>query len=294
MRRLFVFVTLISTVIGGSSCSEAQSDDNASKGKKKDKSEAGNAGGLVPGLQKVGTMNNVSESSGLARANTAGTFYTHADAGNEPILYKVDMTGRLLERSQLPFTNVDWESLAQDDKGTLFITDAGNNNSSRRDLAIYRLNPGTSETTKIKFVYADQRAFPPGKKERNFDCEASLWHAGKLYLFTKDRAQQRTSKVYTLPDQPGEQTARLLTSLSIPGEVTDASLSPNGRRLALLGREELFLLDGSDLASALKATPRQVSLKGAGQTEGVVFLDDQTLMISTEEGFLYQYKIPAE
>ena len=97
-----------------------------------------------------------------------------------------------------------------------------------------------------------------------------------------------------MSDQPGEQTARLLTSLSIPGEVTDASLSPDGKRLALLGREELFLLDGSDLASTLKATPKRFSLKGAGQTEGLVFLDDQTVMISTEEGFLYQYKIPQE
>ena len=125
-------------------------------------------------------MTNVSESSGLARANTAGTFYTFADAGNEPVLYKVDMTGRLLERSQLPFSNVDWESIAQDDKGTLFIADAGNNSSNRRDLAVYRLNPGTSETTKIKLTYSDQKAFPPGKKDRNFDCEASLWNGGKL------------------------------------------------------------------------------------------------------------------
>ncbi|GAA3928852.1 hypothetical protein GCM10022406_13020 [Hymenobacter algoricola] len=287
-----MFATLLSTLVG-SSCSEAQSDDKALKGKKKkDKDKTAADGELVPGLQKVGSMDNVMESSGLARANTAGTFYTFADAGNEPILYKVDMTGRLLERSQLPFSNVDWESIAQDDKGTLFITDAGNNNSSRRDLAVYRLNPGTSETTKIKFAYADQKAFPPGKKDRNFDCEASLWHAGKLYLFTKDRAQQTTSKVYTMPDQPGQQTARLLTSLSIPGEVTDANLSPDGKRLALLGREELFILEGSDLASALKATPRHFSLKGAGQTEGLVFFDDQTLMISTEEGTLYQYKIP--
>ncbi|RYU76758.1 hypothetical protein [Hymenobacter persicinus] len=293
MRRFFLFATLLSTLVG-SSCSEAQSDDKVSKGKKKKGKEESSdiTSELVPGLQKVGTMSKVSESSGLARANTAGTFYTFADAGNEPILYKVDMTGRLLERSQLPFPNVDWESIAQDDKGTLFIADAGNNNSSRRDLAVYRLNPGTSETTKIKFTYSDQKEFPPPKKQRNFDCEASLWHDGKLYLFTKDRAQRTTSKVYTLSDQPGEQTARLLTSLRIPGEVTDANLSPNGKRLALLGREELFLLEGSDLASALKATPKQIPLKGAGQTEGLVFIDDNTVMISTEEGFLYRYQLP--
>ncbi len=44
------------------------------------------------------------------------------------------------------------------------------------------------------------------------------------------------------PNKPGQQTANLLTSLSINGEVTDADLSPDGKRLALLGKEELLSL----------------------------------------------------
>ena len=36
---------------------------------------------------------------------------------------------------------VDWESLAQDPQGVLYIGDCGNNNNDRRDLTIYRFDP---------------------------------------------------------------------------------------------------------------------------------------------------------
>ena len=81
--------------------------------------------------------------------------------------------------------------------------------------------------------------------------------------------------MYTVPDQPGTYTAKKITSLAIPGQVTDAALRPDGHRLVLLGRGELFILDGNSWADILKATPRQVDLNGAGQTEGAVFKDEQ-------------------
>lgn len=280
------------------SCSQAQTEDLATdkKGKKKDKKESLEnrlIGESVPGLRRTGRLDKaVPESSGLARADRPGVFYTHGDAGNSPILYTIDAAGKLLQETRLSVPNQDWESLAQDKSGNLFVIDAGNNNNSRKDLAIHRLKPAApTQLSTIHFSYADQREFPPSKKERNFDCEAAFWHDGTLYLFTRDRANQSTSKVYTLSDKPGEQTARLLTSLTIDGEVTDADVSSNGQRLALLGKEELFLFEGATFQAALKATPRRIDLPGAGQTEGLVFTDDQTLVISTEEGSLYEYKL---
>ena len=303
--RTFLMLSALLIMLGGSSCSQAQSEEGDSKtrkeskkgGKKnkKDKEESLEnrfIDAAIPGLSKLTMLTDIPESSSLARGEEPGTFYTNADAGNSPTLYKVNEQGKLLQKIELPVANHDWESLAQDDKGNLYVADAGNNNNSRQNLVIYRLKPSApQQVSQIPFSYADQTEFPPKKTNRNFDCEASLWHAGKLYLFTKDRAEQQTSKVYTLSDQPGQQTAQLIAKLAIPGEVTDASLSPDGRRLALLGREELFLLEGSNLNAILKATPRRVELTGAGQTEGIVFTDDQTLIISTEQGSLYQYKL---
>ena len=52
------------------------------------------------------------------------------------------------------------------------------------------------------------------------------------------------------------------------------------------------MANGSSYISILRATPRQISLAGAGQTEGAVFKDENTLLISTEKGALYEYKLP--
>jgi hypothetical protein len=296
--RLVPIVTLLVSALLSTACSEAQTEDlsKGKKGKKKDKQESLESRlteAAVPGLRRTGSLNNaVPESSGLARADILGTFYTQGDAGNSPIIYKIDATGQLLKQIRLSVPNQDWESLAQDNKGNIFVVDAGNNNNSRQDLAIYRLNPlKPKQVGTINFSYADQREFPPSKDDRNFDCEASLWCNGTIYLFTRDRANQATSKVYAVPDKPGQHSARLITSISIKGEVTDADLSPNGHRLVLLGKEELFLFEGADFQTLLKSTPQRIDLAGAGQTEGVVFTDDRTLVMTTEQGAIYQYSL---
>ncbi len=281
-----------------SACSQAQPEQRTAESPKitrggnrhPDAAEAA----AIPGLRTVGSIKGVvPESSGLAPAEPAGTYYSFGDDGNPPRLFHLDATGHLLGTVDIAASNHDWESLSRDPQGNYYIGDCGNNNSDRRNLAILRVRPEQPQKVgKINFTYPDQSEFPPKKKQRNFDCEASLWHEGRIWLFTKDRGRQATSKVYTVPDQPGTYTAKLVASLAIPGEVTDAALRADGHRLVLLGRGELFILDGNSWAEILKATPRHVDLSGAGQTEGAVFKDDQTLLISTEQGSFYEFKLP--
>jgi hypothetical protein len=291
-----------------SSCSQAQSDDTKSPnnksvsayGKGQGKSKGGDrrkdkaAAAEIPGLRKVGNLKGVvPESSGLAPGATSQSYYSFGDGGNAATIYEISDSGQLVRALEIGAPNDDWESMSRDPQGNYFIGNCGNNESTRRDLSIYRVrldNP--QQVGKISFTYPDQTEFPPKKKQRNFDCEASLWHDGKVWLFTKDRGQDRTSNVYTVPDQPGTYTATKITGLAIPGQVTDAALRPDGRRLVLLGRGELFILDGNSWADILKATPRQVSLEGAGQTEGAVFKDNNTLLISTEQGGLFEFTLP--
>jgi len=293
MRVSFLTAVLAASLLGGSACSSAQSENDTVADALTNISGKGDD--LPEGLKKAGELEGVHESSGLALAGQPETFYTFGDDGNPPIIFKVDDTGKLLETIRLPHAvNHDWESISRDNKGNYFIADAGNNNSDRRNLVIYRFRPeNPDQVGPITFSYPDQKDFPPKKKERNFDCEATVWHQGKIYLFTKDRGQQATSKVYSVPDRPGTYKADLVTKLAISGEVTDANLSPNGRRLVLMGREEMFILEGADFQDILKNgnKPKRISLKHAGQTEGVVFTDDNTLYISTEQGNLYTYKI---
>ena len=254
-------------------------------GHKKNKQEA-----AQDGLRHVGKLTDgILESSGLCAAPEASTYFTFGDDGQPPIVYRVDGTGQQVGQFTLGAPNHDWESLSRDDSGNYYLGDCGNNNSDRQNLAILRFRPAAPDQVgKINFKYPDQTGFPPAKAERNFDCEASLWHDGQVYLFTKDRGAQTTSKVYTVPDVPGTYTAKLVTKLAIAGEVTDATLSPDGHRLVLLARQELFVLDGNSWADILKAAPRRISLQGAGQTEGAAFKDAKTLLITTEQGDVYE------
>lgn len=255
------------------------------KGKKGDKKQIANAD-----LRRVGKLTDgILESSGLCAAPEAGTYFTFGDDGQQPLVYRIDATGQQVDQFTLGAPNHDWESLSRDGSGNYYMGDCGNNNSDRQNLAILRFRPEQPDkVAKINFKYPDQTAFPPGKSERNFDCEASLWHDGQVYLFTKDRATRSTCKVYTVPQTPGTYTAKLVTKLAIPGEVTDAALSPSGQRLVLMARQELFVLDGNSWDDILKATPRHIDLKGAGQTEGAAFKDEHTLLITTEEGSVYE------
>lgn len=302
------FIPLLSAALAmvlTSSCSQAQTDEKIlasdaapSNGKKKNKKKNKESSledrmidAAVPGLRRVGNLGGVPESSGLAPGPQPNTYYSFGDNGNTATLYQIDGTGKVTSEISINAKNKDWESLTRNPQGTYFIGDCGNNNSDRRDLRILRVNPATPQQVgEIDFTYPDQNEFPPKKKGRNFDCEATVWHEGKIWLFTKDQNEQ-TSNVYTVPEQPGTYTATRIASLAIPGQVTDAALSPSGRRLVLLARDALFVLDGNTWTDILKATPRQVELTGAGQTEGAAFKDENTLLISTEQGGLYEYAL---
>lgn len=271
---------------------KGKKDGHKKKKHKGDKDDAP-AAALPGGLRQVGTLpGDIRESSGLCAAPQAGSYFTFGDDGNPPTVFRIDGTGHELDNFTLGAPNHDWESLSRDASGNYYMGDCGNNSNDRRNLAILRFRPDNpGQVSRIAFRYPDQTEFPPQKKDRNFDCEASLWHAGQVYLFTKDRGAESTCKVYSVPDAPGTYTARLVTRLALPGEVTDAALSPNGRRLVLLARQELFILDGDTWEAILRAAPRHISLAGAGQTEGAAFKDANTLLISTEEGMLYELGI---
>ncbi|GHA72500.1 hypothetical protein [Pontibacter akesuensis] len=244
-------------------------------------------------LQQVASLpNEVEESSGLI-VLPDGNYLTHNDAGNKPHLYQLDAQGKLQATFKLNLPNVDWEDLAKDDEGNIYIADSGNNNNSRRELAVYKVNLAQPEQVQaIRYTYEDQKEYPPKKKDRNFDSEAIFWSDGSLYLISKDRGQGATAKVYQLPDQPGTHQAKVVGSHQLKAEITGAAISPNGKMVALVSESALHLF--SDFSSADKfyeGTYEKRQLKNAGQTEALDFMNDEELVITSEGGNLYRYTL---
>lgn len=245
-------------------------------------------------LEKLANLPSaISESSGVEYLAEKKAYITHNDAGNKPHLYLINEKGQLLETIKLQLPNVDWEDLARDDAGNIYIADTGNNNNKRRELAIYKLKLSQPDKIEaIRFSYEDQKDFPPSKKDMNFDVEAVFWQGGKLYLVSKDRGLKETAKVYELPDKGGQYKAKLVGSHKLGVPVTGAASSPSGHQVALTSEGVLHIYRNvKSPASFFKGDYQKVSIKQAGQTEAVAFEDENTLVITSENGGFYRYSL---
>jgi hypothetical protein len=234
----------------------------------------------------------IRESSGLAPGDSAGLVWTHGDGGTPATLYQASLAGRLRGGLPLaPLPNRDWEELTRDPAGRFYVGDFGNNRNDRRDLAIYRVTVGARgrpQVDTIAFRYPDQAAFPPPPAARHFDCEAMLFYNDSLHLFTKDRSRAHRTRYYVVPARPGRHVAVLRDSLRLRTLVTGAALSPDGRRVALLGYGGLFLFDGSPGRRLFRQPKTFRRLPTTGQAEGAAFLNGNTLLLSNERGRLFR------
>ncbi|MEJ8804255.1 hypothetical protein [Pontibacter sp. H249] len=244
-------------------------------------------------LQRIASLpSEISESSGVVVLKP-NSYLTHNDAGNKPHLYRLNNKAQVEQTYKLNLPNVDWEDLAKDKEGNIYIADTGNNDNKRKELAVYKVNLNNPEQVQaIRYTYEDQKKYPPAKKERNFDCEAIFWHGGNIYLVSKDRGQGATAKVYRLPDKPGNYKAKLIGSHKLKAEVTGAAISPNTQTVLLISEGQLHLFtDYTSVDAFYEGKYQNISLKEAGQTEAVAFEDDQTLIITSEGGNLYRYTL---
>jgi hypothetical protein len=244
-------------------------------------------------VQQIGRTQKeeVVEISGFELANAEGDLWTHGDGGNTSSLYQVTPQGDRLRTLNLePLTNIDWEDLAQDDEGHIFIGDFGNNQNKRQNLAIYRLSglPEKPTVDTIRFRYPDQHAFPPKKVARNFDCEAFFFAQDSLYLFTKNRGEGNWVKEYVLPARPGRYTATLVDSIQINTWITAADISPDGRTVALLGYGHVYLIDVQPGRKLFDCPKSCLPIPTSGQAEALVFTNKQDFVFSNEKGKIFR------
>ena len=183
----------------------------------------------------------IDETSGLAYLN--GKLWTINDSGGLNALYAFDtITGEIIQRITIAnATNIDWEALADDDD-FIYIGDFGNNSGSRDDLTIYRVlksdipmeGNSTVESDKITFVFSDYEGAAENRRSHNFDCEAFIATNDSLYLFSKNHENQKT-KLYKLPNQPGNYIAEKVTTFNSAGLITGADINETDNEITLVG-----------------------------------------------------------
>lgn len=250
----------------------------------------------------------ISESSGLvASRRHPGVFWTHNDSGDSARIFAITGRGeKLAEYTVESAENVDWEDIAIDDAGRLYIGDFGNNGNARRDLAIYVVpEPEPSGTgsvralRKLRFRYADQQEFPD-PTQRDFDCEAMVYWDGALHLFTKHRGNTRT-KLYRLRIEDafeGEVALAPLATIELgaPGPLgvpTAADISRDGRYVALLTYLGIFIYErsGDSLVPRGPIARIELDLPRTRQAESIAW-DGAALLFGNEQRALYRVETP--
>lgn len=250
------------------------------------------------------------ELSGLEYLSGSKSLWGLEDSGNENKLYKIGRDGKSITDVTISnLKNKDWEELTSDAQGNLYIGDFGNNDNTRKDLAIYKidknsLNSKTATTSsKISFYYPEQTNFPPKKSTMMFDCEAFFEFKGNFYLFTKNRSAKFDGSfyVYKVPNKTGNHKAQLLGTLKTCNiynrcAITAADISPDGKKAVLLTGDKVFVITGFGSGNFTNAKMKGYELGHASQKESICFTDNDTLLIADEKekktgGRLYEVKL---
>jgi hypothetical protein len=266
-------------------------------------------------LQHVSTVamharRELTENSAAAMSTRQpGVLFTINDSGHDALLFAIDTTGadRGVWRV-IGATNVDWEStsigscgVARPDASCVYIGDTGDNVGSHPWRVIYRVAEpvasGATDTVRaeeLRYAYADAR----------HDVEAMyVAPNGDTFLITKrpiadGAGHLRRALVFRLPAAAwrarGVTMAQLVDSLPIvPGSIplrsiTDASLSPDARHLAVRTYSQVYVFATDSLSGVVNraVTPTVCDLTPLGerQGEGVTWANARGRLVFTSEG----------
>ena len=216
-------------------------------------------------------------------------FWSLDDSGN-PNIYKITDNGSYCKTiSVTNAINRNWEELTHDaGRNYMFIGDFGNNNCDRTNLRIYKIqypsliegNTTTAEV--INFTYPDQHRFP--SRWLNFDAESFFHFKGMIYIFTKaDGSAIGYTKMYSVPDSPGNYVATLVDSFYTNDRSTSADINAEGTAMVLLSNTHIHIFKNFTGSDFLGGDHTQLNISGAWtQKEGISFSSENEIYMTDE------------
>ncbi|MBC7775208.1 MAG: hypothetical protein H7246_07200 [Phycisphaerae bacterium] len=240
--RIVFFLLLTTTASAQPGCPDPQATNFSPSATSNDGSCLYPVTNYTP-ILKANLPNNLQESSGLTKSGSK--WWSHNDSGFDETFFHLDPeTGDILQDVKLKNAhNRDWEDIATD--GTnLYLGDFGNNDNDRQNLGIYivplfEIGNSNSETVQefewsfLPFSYIDQTNYQAMPEDSSvFDCEAMISYNNKLHLFTKSRRYNKSSHYVV---NPSTNVADKIETFDTQGLITGASLSPDGKLIALVG-----------------------------------------------------------
>lgn len=257
----------------------------------------------------------VKESSGLSASECQDVLWTHNDAGNDALIFGMDLHGKHLGTWKVNGAqNVDWESIASlkeaNGKCSLLIGDIGDNDEKRSELIVYRIpepsitadGAASNSQKPLQTATAEVLIFTYSDGAHN--AETLLIHprTSDIYVITKKKnGPAAVHKLKPVFGNPGILKTVKVSDLSVPsnpaGLLTGGSMSPDGTRVMLCDKKggyELVLPGGENDPDAIwKQKPLPVDLGDRKQGEGVSYSRDGLSLYASSEKInapIYQIK----
>lgn len=186
----------------------------------------------------------ITESSGLVVSkDDPELVYTINDSGSSPIVYAIDLpSGDTVGTTRLGAELDDTEALSIDGDGTLWVADTGDNRAIRTNIALYAVKASGRSDTTARSVARYPISYPGGP----LDVEALAINpvTDEKFVISKGLFG---GTVFALPDPLVEGQDNRASALEgdIPGVITDAAFTPDGRYVVARDYSEAYVLDPS-------------------------------------------------
>jgi hypothetical protein len=236
--------------------------------------------------------NSLKETSVIEIAVDSNLLWVVEDSGNKNELYGLDGYGKIAKHIKIKNQkNKDWEDLASDSLGNIYIGDFGNNNKKRTSYNILKIiSPGKSGQE----VEAESIEFTLPEKSKPQDFEAFFLLEDHFYIFSKSR---KHGKLFKVPNHIGKQMASHVTDFNLKGKnnAITAADHYNGQ-VALLNHDKVWILSNFKGEDFFNGDIEALDFEHRSQKEGITFKNDSTLIITDEftdgyGGNIYEFNL---
>ena len=249
-------------------------------------------------LESIGRLAHepIREASGIvASRKHAGIFWVLNDSGNQPAIFAVRRDGTLVREFRVAAPNVDWEAIAIDDDGFLYLGDIGNNFGRLPVRAVYKIaEPDPTRSAPVKplpVVAAVHYRFDAAGR---FDAEALFVDSHKHVFIVSKTADHREAELFRIEFNPAATLFRPAVPTRvgvIPGfieQVTGADITPDGLRLAVCSYGVLRVYEQSRGAASGWRRVGELKFTSDG-VEGICW-DGDDLILCSESRHLYRVR----